>query len=93
LKVFPRDRRNYLLPGQDALTIRTGEIDFLIMMITMSIQVLFMPIFSVAIWIVTLEPQGDNIGRRRHCAEFLQDVWISQLCELAKVEAKREKRR
>jgi hypothetical protein len=46
--------------------------DFLIVMITMSIQVLFTPIFSVAIWIVTLEPQGDNIGRRRHCAEFWQ---------------------
>jgi len=65
-------RGNYSLPGQDALTIRTGEIDFLIMMITMSIQVLFAPIFGVAIWIVTLEPQGGNISRRRHCTEFLQ---------------------
>jgi len=54
------------------------------MMITMSIQVLFTPIFGVAIWIVTLEPQGDNIGMRGGIVQnFFLNLWISQLCEMA----------
>lgn len=49
------------------------------MVVTVSIKVLFTPIFCVAVWIVALEPQGGDIGRWRHCANRFANLWTSQI--------------